>query len=321
MRLREVEAFATELMTDGHCGHLRPLPRILRRRVATLVSRWRRARLIGQLRRLGGQTPEGAHTADVAAALERTLNGRTFPSVVWQVTTAFRYGGRTLADARADLAAQGVDRVLSVALVPPGLHPVAASLRDAWTDHGGAPGALVSVPPLADALAAAVRERIHEALQRFPVATRDAVHVLFAVHPAAHVEADEPTRASVASVLRQIPADELAHPSHVAFGRAWGLAIQQAPGVEDELAALVRAGVRHVLVVPIGYLCESMDTAYELDVAMRAHGLELGLVQMEVAAAIGPHRDLIDALAERLVDALPGAVPLETGPATVRKAA
>ena len=109
-------------------------------------------------------------------------------------------------------------------------------------------------------------------------------------------------------------------PVHVAFGRTWGRLVQPVPGVEDELATLVNAGVRHVLVVPIGYLCDSMDTAYELDVAMRRHGLALGLLQVEVAAAIGPHGDLVAALAERLVDALPGAVPVPDG-ASVRQAA
>lgn len=308
-RLREVEAFASALIADSRRSRWRFVPSLLRRVYARSASRLRRRRLVADLRTLGGQTPEATHTADVAAALEHTLNGRTFPTVVWQVTTAFRYGGRTLAEARADLATHGVDRILGVALTPPGLRAVAASLRASWVESGGAAASLVCVPPLADALVGAVRERIHEAVQRFPIQVREGLHVLFAVHPAAAVDADDPAETPVAAVLRLLTDEDLPGPMHVAFGRTWGRQIQRAPGVEDELAALVRAGVRHVLVVPVGYLCDGMDTSFELDVAMRRRGLDLGLLQIEVAGAIGSHRDLVDALAERLIDALPGATP------------
>ena len=302
--LREAEGFAARLVSDVRRVPLPLVPAAVQRRLAPLGGRLRRRRLRRELRALGGQTPEGAHTADVADALERTLNRRTFPAVVWQVTTAFRYGGRTLAEARASLVSQGVDRVLVVPFAPPGLRTVAASLRETWTDAGGDAAALVAVPPLADTLADAVRERLCEAVQRFPEQVRVGLHVLFAVHPAARADSAAPEDAPVAAVLRHLADADLPGPRHVAFGRTWGLSLQAAPGVEDELAALAEAGVRSLLVVPVGYLCDSMDTAYELDVAMRARALDLGMLHVEVAAPMGPHAVLLDALAERLADAL-----------------
>ena len=321
-RLREAEGYVARLVSDPRRVPLALLPGPLRRTLGRALGRMRRPRLVRELRALGGQSPEAAHTADVAAALERTLNRRTFPAVVWQVTTAFRYGGRTLDDARADLAACGVDRVLVVPFAPPGLTAVAASLREAWTESGGDAGALVPLPPLADALADAVRERMCEAMQRFPPQARASVHVLYAIHPAARFDSGVPDAAPIAAVLRPLAADpDLPAAQHVAFGRTWGLALQAAPGVEDEMAALAAAGVRSLLVVPIGYLCDTLDIAYELDIAMRGRGLDLGMLHIEVAAAIGPHADLLDALAECLANALGVDTPTAAVPPAARRAA
>ena len=68
------------------------------------------------------------------------------------------------------------------------------------------------------------------------------------------------------------------------------------PSVEETVEALAHEGHRHVLVAPIGFLCDHVETLYDIDIELtqlaRAKGMQLERIPMLNASA-----PLIDTLA------------------------
>lgn len=71
------------------------------------------------------------------------------------------------------------------------------------------------------------------------------------------------------------------------------------PDVNDHLAALAGAGVRDVVLVPIGFISDHMEVIYDLDTEAAATAAELGL-GFARAATVGTDPDFVAALADVL---------------------
>jgi len=78
------------------------------------------------------------------------------------------------------------------------------------------------------------------------------------------------------------------------------------PDVVDHLRSLAAAGVRDVVLSPIGFLCDHMEVIYDLDLDAKGRARELGL-HVERAATVGAHprfvRMIRELIEERLSDA------------------
>ena len=57
------------------------------------------------------------------------------------------------------------------------------------------------------------------------------------------------------------------------------------PYTEDELTRLGRAGVRRVVVVPVSFVSDHIETLYELDMLYREHALKAGVTHYYRARA------------------------------------
>lgn len=71
------------------------------------------------------------------------------------------------------------------------------------------------------------------------------------------------------------------------------------PDVNDHLAALGEKGVGAVVLVPIGFLSDHMEVAFDLDVEAIAGAIELGM-DVARAATVGTHPDFVDAVIDLL---------------------
>ncbi|MDZ7676214.1 MAG: ferrochelatase [Acidimicrobiales bacterium] len=107
----------------------------------------------------------------------------------------------------------------------------------------------------------------------------------------------------------------------VAPERAWDLVFQSRsgppqvpwlePDIVDHLEALAAAGTEHVAVVPIGFVSDHMEVAYDLDTQAAEAADRLGLTMTRVAT-VGTHptfvSGLVDLLDEYLLEQAPVAV-------------
>ncbi|HEX9107663.1 MAG TPA: ferrochelatase, partial [Longimicrobiales bacterium] len=88
------------------------------------------------------------------------------------------------------------------------------------------------------------------------------------------------------------------HPHQFAFQSA---AISSEPWLGPDagaaIAALARDGHRHVLLAPIGFVCEHVEILYDVDVVFQRQAKALG-VQLERIEMLNTAPAMIDGLAE-----------------------
>lgn len=111
-------------------------------------------------------------------------------------------------------------------------------------------------------------DAIREALKTFPIAIRDRVHLLFSAHaiPMEHVDEGDAYVEQVRETARLIN-DSLGRilPMSVAFQSAPTVGSWSRPSLEDELTLLGMKHTRDVLIVPISFLYDNIETWCDID--------------------------------------------------------
>jgi ferrochelatase len=302
LRQADVEPFMYKLFADAEIVRF-PGPRFLQPLYATLLSKGRGREVRGRYQEIGGGSPILKETAAQAAALRRALRqaGLSEP-----VKILFRYAAPRAAGLLRALQAQGVRRLLPVTLYPHDCQgTTGSSLSELAREAAGRglellPGVLhyATDPSYLDSLA----EPLAAALREVPGAT-----VVFSAHslPAKAVEAGDPyQREIIATVealktrLGEIPGGyRLAYQSKVGPIR-W---------LEPELGGVLKtlAG-KDIIVLPVSFVSEHIETLHELDIQFRAVAMKAGVRSYRRLPAPGVHPAFIQCLAERTLAALGG---------------
>ncbi len=263
-----VAPFLTNLFLDPEILPL-PLPGFLRDVVARRIAAKRAPKVIPRYRLLGGKSPQGELTARQAAALEASLNATG--GARWRVLVAMRYWHPFTQEALEEAAALRPSRLVALSLYPHYSRAVGGSslgeLR-AQLRHHPLDCRLSTVehffrhPRFLKAHA----ERIAAALAQFPDGGRDAF-VLFSAHnlPEKLIRRGDPyldqVRATVDGLLPAIGE----RPWRLAFQSRSGPVKWLAPEVAETLRALAAEGRRQILMVPLSFVSDQIETLYEID--------------------------------------------------------
>jgi len=241
-----------------------------------------------------GGSPLMKITAEQAAALSARLQ------VPVRITG--RMWGPNVVDVVADLAREGVTRLVSLPLAPQSVDIYNPLVREAAAKH---PGMEVRCAPpwgLTPALIDAFVESIEETLARFPEQERRAVPVLLSAHslPRWVIQAGDlyevQFRALAAAVAEKFGATH-PNPTRVVFqsqgmdGGAW-----LGPDLPETFASLVASGDTTALIAPIGFVADHVETLYDLDVDAPKLAEKAGLKHIERAPAMNTRARFIDAL-------------------------
>jgi ferrochelatase len=190
-----------------------------------------------------------------------------------------------ISEAVARLWNEGVERVVAVCLAPQnsrtsiGLYR--KSLADAAEQTG--PGLVVDfIESWHDhvGLIEAFRERVAAALQRAEQETGGPVPVIFTAHsvPEHTIAEGDPyeqqVRETAALVARAVGLAEY----RVAF-QSQGMTAERwiGPTVESQIDELAQAGVKDVLLAPVGFVCDHVEILYDIDILFREYGKARGV--------------------------------------------
>lgn len=154
---------------------------------------------------------------------------------------------------------------------------------------------------------AAVADGTARALAELPMAERGEVPLLFTAHsvPVA--------MAAASSYVADFTAAASAVAARLGHAR-WSLAYQSRsggprerwlePDVGDAIGALAKSGARHVVVSPIGFVCDHVEVLYDLDVEARRVAADHG-VTLSRASTVNAHPDFVGMLADLVMTATP----------------
>jgi ferrochelatase len=287
-------------------------PQPLRFLIAQLISRTREAQAKANYALMGGGSPIVSETQKQADALEAAMAARV-SNVTFKCFLAMRYWKPFVKDAAKAAEAWGATDVVLLPLYPQYSTTTSASSLTAWRQVSQLPASIVCCYPShaklaqshADAASAAWREAGSPAKPR----------VLFSAHglPQRVVDAGDPyqwqVERSVEAVRALLPDDweyRTCYQSRVGPLKWIGPATEY----EIRLAGRDKVGV---IVCPIAFVSEHVETLVELDIEYAELARHAGLPFYVRAAAPGAAPTFIDGLADLVERALAAPKALRSG--------
>jgi protoporphyrin/coproporphyrin ferrochelatase len=235
---------------------------------------------------IGSRSPIAELTQRQADGIERMLNPAGTPPR-FRVYVGMRHWSPWIEETVGRMSVDGIDRAVSMVLAPhfsgmsiaryqakiaDGLSMYRTSIDFAHVDsYHTAPG-----------LISALADRVRTGIARWPQTERDSVHVIFSAHslPERIIRAGDPYDAQVHETA-QLVADS----AGISDGQ-WSWSYQSAgrspepwlgPTYPDHLAALAARGIRNVVSVPVGFVCDHVEILYDIDIDAQRIARELGM--------------------------------------------
>jgi protoporphyrin/coproporphyrin ferrochelatase len=298
--LGEVRPFLRNLFADPMLLDL-PGGVILRPFLSRLIPAVRTRRVQAAYASIGGGSPLLRTTRAQAAALGTELVKRGHPGA--QVEVVMRYTPPRAAEVLARLAARGETRALALPLYPQECRATTgSSLAELQSLRPRlAPSLRIETvrswhldPGYLDLLA----KRVRNALDSLPEAARPHATILFSAHgvPVALPRRGDPyvgqVKETVAAVVARLGAG---HAHRLGWQSRTGPVKWIGPGTDDVIAEL--AGAEAVVVVPVSFVSDHIETLYEIDILFAEEAHRVGIRHFVRTAALDIDPGFIAALA------------------------
>jgi protoporphyrin/coproporphyrin ferrochelatase len=248
-------------------------------------------------REIGGRSPILERTQAQADALQAVLNEQ---GPDFRVFVGMRHWRPFIPDALTAMREQGIERTVGLVMAP---HYSRMSIQAYFNKieeaNSGMQVARIHdwhlLPEYLDALA----ERVQAALERFPESVRADAPVLFTAHslPERILEWGDPYPLQLLATTEALK-DRLGH-------RPYEFAYQSAaisnepwlgPDASEVIAGYAAEGKRHILICPIGFVCEHVEILYDIDIVYQNLAKKLE-VQLERIVMLNDSPKMIRGLA------------------------
>lgn len=234
---------------------------------------------------VGGRTPLLDITVEMQQELQRELNAKTAGSGEYRVYVGMKHWHPFIAEVLPQIARDGVADVVAVPLAPHysrlSIGGYRSSVNAALTGLG-APVTLRFVESwhLNPLFLELIARRIGESLTQWPGSQRTEVVTVFSAHslPVRIREWNDPYERQLLESCRAV--------AGLAGIDNWRFAWQSAgetgepwlgPDIVDVIETLHDDGVRHVLSVPIGFVCDHLEVLYDIDYEAKHEADALGM--------------------------------------------
>lgn len=254
-------------------------------------------------RATGGKSPAVGITKDVAKKLEARLNegGREN----YRVYVGLRHWHPFIKETYADLLIEAPKQIIGFCMAPQQSSLSTGAYRKKVEEaqaslQSACPTSYVGSWNRHPKLIAAIVENIERGLLKFPAEIRASVPVLFTAHslPERIVAMKDPYPTEVKETVEAVTTLLARQPTRFAY-QSQGRSSEPwlGPTVESVIEELCREGQKYVLVAPIGFLCDHVETLYDIDIELKQLARKQGM-QLERIAMLNDSPAMIDILAD-----------------------
>ena len=301
VNLDQVEPFLYNLFADRELIKL-PGPAWFQPTYARGIARARRKAAQGRYAEIGGGSPLLKESAAQASGLRSLLRsaGRQEP-----VKLLFRYTQPRAAGLLKALKRDGIAKLIPVTLYPHDCRATTGSSVRELRREAAAMG--LEVLPGVDSYAtdegylAPLVEGIRAALDQLPYAT-----VIFSAHslPMKQIEAGDPYEREIQATVAALKARIGGTPGGcvLAYQSRVGPIRWLSPSLRSTLKTF---GGRDVIIVPVSFVSEHIETLHELDIQYRELAEKVGIRTYLRVKTPGIHPAFLDCLLRRTMETLP----------------
>lgn len=304
--LNEVEPFLKDIFEDVLPRPLRPF--------ASFFAQLRKKRSSAMYQSIGGSSPVVEWTLKQASAVEERLAGKDI-----RVYAGMKYGPPSIPDAISKAARDGAEHIALLPLFPYRSRYTDINVAPAFRPYNGSQpdgrSHMISVPgwhlhPLYTKVMVCI---IKDALKKWPVSAPASTELIFSVHavPVSSIKAGDTylrqVHESVSAIMRYFTG----YNHHIAFQSAAGPFGWTSPSIRTVLKSLpARTNRQHdtyVLIIPLGFACENIETLYEIDRLYLPYARErLHIRNIQRTSALNDEPQFIDLLAELVLESVSG---------------
>lgn len=291
--LEAVRPFLLNLFSDREIIKIGPA--WLQPLIARLIVRRRTPAVVEKYREIGGKSPIRELTQTQADALAAVLGIPCFPAMrYWQPFTA-----QALQQARA----AGANKIIALSLYP---HYSRATSGSSFNDldrqlaASGLQLEIVRITSFFDhpLYIEALAEKIEAGLSAF--ANRSQVQLLFSAHslPQSFIDEGDPYLDHIQSTVRLVMEGFAGISHHLAFQSRAGPVKWLEPSTDHKLEELAANGCQHLLIVPLSFVSDHIETLHEIDIEYAEKAHELGISDFRRIASLNDSPTFIRCLAE-----------------------
>jgi ferrochelatase len=306
--LEAVEPFLLNLFLDPDIIPLGPFG-LLRRPIAKIISSRRSVPVAARYAEIGRRSPIGALTERQRVRLVEAVSPYIDPVAV----TAMRYWHPLTSEAVATLQkAQPLDEIVLLPLYPHYSYATTLSSLKEWrrvadpakwgSPDGKPPERTIDNFHDHQLYIQALVQRIGSMLRQFPDSSR--IHLVFSAHglPMSLVEKGDPYPKQIEETVRLTC--ELGAKQHPGWPQTHVLCYQSRvgpakwlqPSLSETIERLGHEGVKEMLVAPISFVTEHIETLHEINIEAREQAEKRGIERFRMMPAVGDSPLFISAL-------------------------
>jgi ferrochelatase len=309
--LQAVKPFLYNLFSDRQI--IRLGPGFMQKPLARLISAIRSKKTEKFYSLIGGKSPIEEITNAQAKALEDSLNSShavqhsnpPLPPISkplsFRVYVGMRYWRPFIEDVVPVVYRDGIRRLIALSLYPQySIATSGSSLSKFKEVSAGLPIETLSIPSWYDhpLYIEALVDVIKEGIESFDQTSKEGseVHVLFSAHslPQKIIEQGDPYVDQITGTIRRI-LELIPIRWHLSYQSRSGPVKWLGPSTGTKLSELASEGVRKVLIVPISFVSDHIETLYEIDILYKKLAGDLK-IDLRRTTSLNTHPVFIEAL-------------------------
>lgn len=294
--LKAVKPFLYNLFSDRELIQL-PAGALLQKPFAKMISHFRAKKVVENYRTIGGKSPLLEWTQKQAKGIaERLDNVRPF--------VMMRYWHPFADDVLAEIKQAGIENAVVLSMYP---HYTGATTGSSINDFKRAAAEIYPQleyqlienwydwPSYLDSLA----NRIKEGLDFFHDMLCAEVQILFSAHalPQKFIDRGDPYQQHVETTAEEVMQRVGNYNWQIAYQSRSGPVKWMEPGTEEMIHQLADAGHKCLLMVPISFVSDHIETLEEIDIEYRDLAAECGFQHYHRAPSLNDHADFLEAMA------------------------
>ncbi len=291
-----------------------PLP--FQKQLGRFIARRRTPKVQKKYAEIGGGSPIYEWTKVQAEGMARWLDRLSPGTAPHRCYVAFRYANPLTEEALLRMHTDGVRRAVAFTQYPQwSCSTTGASLNELWREllrlnlRDAFEWSIIDRWPTHEAFVAAMAKKVCEGLDQFAPDERDSVLLLFSAHslPLSVIERGDAYPQEVAATVQAVM-------ERLGFTNEFLLTYQSdikpfkwlGPSTEKVIRDLGARKRRNVLVVPIAFISDHIETLHEIDIEYAELAHEVGIANFKRAPAMNDDPLFIRALAEIVAEHLRG---------------
>ena len=274
---------------------------------AKIMSVFRAPAVREKYKRIGGKSPINDWTQLQRSMLQQELQ-KVVPGI--EVYTAMRYWNPTIKDIAQKVFEKAFDKIALLPLYPHYSITTTGSSFNEWKRMYK--GDVVKLTYIYDyfdnrGYINALNERIDETILRFPENVRDDIQLLFSAHglPESLAKQGDPYPKQIDKTIACVmKARNFSHEYHLCFQSKVGPAKWLKPSTDEMIRGLAAKRKKQLLVIPISFVSDHIETLFELDIEYRMIADEVSIENYIVMKGLNNSKTFVAALKELAVQAL-----------------